>query len=64
MSSVSSVVKISTLAPELDGHTRPGRHVSSSHRGLLPGHAAADSFQVQANVLRGLNGAPNRLPNE
>jgi hypothetical protein len=43
---VSSVVNILILSAELHCHARPGGDMSSSYRGLLAGHAAADGIKA------------------
>jgi hypothetical protein len=61
---VYSAVESLNLSSELHGHSRTGYNMSSSCRGLLAGQAAADGFQVEANILRSFHGASNRLSDE
>ncbi len=42
------------LSPELHRDVRSRRHMGSSWRGLLAGHAAAYGFKFQSGVLGGL----------
>src|SRR5258708_2967305 len=60
---VSSVFKIFS-APELHGHARPGGYMRPRGRRLLPRHAAAYSFQLQAGVLSSLHSTAYSLAQE
>ena len=48
---VSSVVRILSLSPELDGYPSPCGHVRAGGGRLLPGNTAANGIELQADVL-------------